>query len=323
MATGNLPPAARNGHQNGCKDINRTVSNNKRLQCSKKQSDSTDLESSAMTDVCKFQVDGKVHQEPRTPVTVMNMGALTSVQQNKPADSETAQYEVQSSVCQQQIDTVHAISSTDQKFEGCRVDENGQYKLAICDIPTCITVYYDSPQLQSYVQLERNLQSLPWAHHESQQSPSLSPATFLTPPSIKGSNLYGQTPQSILKIAARSFPNTPSILRKRKTDAQLITPSKVVKGNKPCTSSEEQRTDMSENSGLQDGNLSRNSSYNDIGLCRTQVYNASPPYRLKSKRTSVLKSVEKQLAFAFEKEQYDDTTTSNKDLPYKTKTGIT
>nr|GMD45059.1 myb-related protein B-like [Ipomoea batatas] len=327
LATGNLPPAAKNGHQNGCKDISRTVTKNKRLQCSKKQSDSTGLEPSATTDVCIFQVDGKVHEEPRTPVTVMNMGASTSVQQNKPANSESVQYEVQSSVCPQRIDTIHAISSTDLKFESCRVsDENGQHKLAFSGIPTYITVYYDSPQLHSYVQLERDHQNLPWAHHESQQSPSLPPATFLTPPSIKGSNLYGQTPESILKIAAQSFPNTPSILRKRKTDVRLITPSKVVDGKKPRTSSEEQRTDMSENSGLQDGSLSRNSSYNNSGLSSTQVYNASPPYRLKSKRTSVLKSVEKQLEFAFEKERSDDTTSTvkqisqaTKDLPHKTK----
>ncbi|XP_019186865.1 PREDICTED: myb-related protein B-like [Ipomoea nil] len=325
LATGNLPPAAKNGHQNSCKDISRTVTKNKRLQCSKKQSDSTGLESPATTDICIFQVDGKVHQEPRTPITVMNMGASTS-------NSGSARYEVQSSVCPQRIDTIHAISSTDLKFESCRVsDENGQHKLAFSGIPTCITVYYDSPH---YVQLERNHQNLPWAHHESPQSPSLPPATFLTPPSSKGSNLYGQTPESILKIAAQSFPNTPSILRKRKTDARLITPSKVVDGKNPRTprtSSEEQRTDMSENSDLQDGSPSRNSSYNNSGLNSTHVYNASPPYRLKSKRTSVLKSVEKQLEFAFES---DDTTTSSnstvkqisqatKDLPHKTKMPIT
>jgi myb proto-oncogene protein len=37
-----------------------------------------------------------------------------------------------------------------------------------------------------------------------------------------------------------------------------------------------------------------------------KAFNASPPYRLRTKRTAVVKSVEKQLEFAFDKEKNDD-----------------
>ncbi|KAL2319427.1 hypothetical protein Fmac_028396 [Flemingia macrophylla] len=60
-------------------------------------------------------------------------------------------------------------------------------------------------------------------------SPMMSPVGFLTPPPVKGIELSPESPESILKKAAKTFP-TPSILRKRRNRVQNpVTPTKVAK----------------------------------------------------------------------------------------------
>lgn len=49
---------------------------------------------------------------------------------------------------------------------------------------------------------------------------------------MKSSELFAQTPESILKMVAKTFLDIPSILRKRRTGVQAhLTPYKVVKVN--------------------------------------------------------------------------------------------
>ncbi|XP_047342057.1 transcription factor MYB3R-5-like [Impatiens glandulifera] len=105
-----------------------------------------------------------------------------------------------------------------------------------------------------------------------------------TPPPI---TLYNQSPVSILKMAAKSFPNTPSIIRKRKSEVRTTPVSKIieadiVEGKRSCTSPQFDNS--------LDG----------------MAFNASPPYRLKSKRTALFKSVEKKLETEFNKVGDDD-----------------
>ncbi|MCD7457288.1 Transcription factor myb3r-5 [Datura stramonium] len=304
LATGNLPPVGRDGPQNGCKDTIVTASAEKALAYSHKGSDSTELASSGTTDVCKIENGGMNHQDAK--MLVVNVNASNSGPQNESADSEVVRWEAQSPA----IDAIHVKAITEFKFEGYGTySEVDQFKVIetpfSCEIPTCGTLYYEPPKLGSCTSMDSDHLNIRWAHCDS--SPSSSPSSFLTPlSSLKGSS-YAQTPESILKTAARSFPNTPSIFRKRKLSSMPVNKIGNVDGDMSkddlCDACEEKQADSSEKCGMNRGSSSRNPAYNGIGSCNTRAFNASPPYRLRSKRKSIFKSVEKQLKFAFDNEQ--------------------
>ncbi|KAJ7961421.1 Myb-related protein 3R-1 [Quillaja saponaria] len=127
-----------------------------------------------------------------------------------------------------------------------------------------------------------------------------------------------QTPESILKMAAKSFPNTPSILRKRKSTVQThVTPSNAVKVDAESakdvfhSSNEQERSQkVSSISGAEGENLCESPAnhVNSNVVPNDKALNASPPYRLRSNRTAVSKTVEKQLELAFNKEKNDGDT---------------
>ncbi|XP_059305589.1 transcription factor MYB3R-5 [Lycium ferocissimum] len=279
LATGNLPPATRDGLQNG------TTKAEELLVCSNKTSEAAE---------------------------VAEISASNGGPQTESTDSEVVRLEAQSP----EVNAIQHIKPSTESENRQRVDsEVDRLKvfeaLFPCEIPTCGTLYYEPPSSESRTPLDSDLLNIRWAAQcESDASPSPSANGFFTPPSTKGSSRCAQTPESVLRIAARSFPNTPSILRKRK----LLTPTNNKMGkadgdfckDKPTDACDEIQVDSSEKSSMHNGVLSRNSS-NDIGLCNGQAFNASPPYRIRSKRTSIFKSVEKQLQFAFNNEKHGTT----------------
>lgn len=306
LATGNLPPVG-----NGCKDSIVTASAEKALVYSHKGSDSTELASSGTTDVCKLNC-GMNHQDAK--LQVANIDASNSGPQNESADSEVVRWEAQSPA----TDAIHVKAITKINFEGYGTNnEVDQFKVIetpfSCEIPTCGTLYYEPPQLGSCISLDSDHLNIRWAHCDS--SPSLSPSSFLTPPSsLKGSS-YAQTPESILETASRSFPNTPSIFRKRKLssttgNSEIGNADGDMNKGELRDACEEKQADSSENYGMNRGSSSRNPAYHGIGPCNTKAFNASPPYRLRSKRKSIFKSVEKQLEFAFDNEKHNTSTDS-------------
>ncbi|CAL5192098.1 unnamed protein product [Lathyrus oleraceus] len=143
---------------------------------------------------------------------------------------------------------------------------------------------------------------------QNDYSSKLPPMGFITPPRASVSELCTETPESILRKAADTYPNTPSIYRRRRTGVQLLTsPSKVLKVNIDShASNEPDRT--KNNSGSEARVLSKSpaSRDNKSVILDNKAFNASPPYRLRTKRTAIVKSVEKQLEFAFDKEKNDD-----------------
>ncbi|KAL1539510.1 Transcription factor myb3r-5 [Salvia divinorum] len=252
LATGSLPPAAKNVLLNGARHINRTT-------------------------LCRVE-DGKDKLD----------GVL--------ADHDVASYQQSESLNPQGINCLAAVpsealtnhSNTESEFERHRIcGEVDQYRIigaaaVHCDTPIYGTLYYKPPVSDSHDQLF-SMQS-----EADISTTALSPTPFITPPSVNSRSLYTQTPESILKIAAKSFPITPSILRKRKSEQQL--PKETVLSN-----SEHDQTNSSE----QNNSLSENLICdNEDGLSSNKSFNSSPPYRLRCKRTSILKSVEKQLDFS-------------------------
>ncbi|XP_009596030.1 transcription factor MYB3R-3-like isoform X1 [Nicotiana tomentosiformis] len=280
LATGNLPPATRDGLQNGCKDTTETAKAEELLAAS-----------SGTADMCKIENGWQVAE-----ISASNGGPQTDS-----TDSEVVRLEAQSP----EIDAIRHIqpsTESENMYEGRRINSVVDRLKVVeapfrCEIPACGTLYYEPPTSESCIPLDSDLLNIRWAQCESDASPSPSPNGFFTPPSTKSSSLYAQTPESVLKIAARSFPNTPSILRKRKTQAKLSTPTNKM-GKSDGDFCKDKPIDACEEI------LPRNSS-NGIGLYNSQAFNASPPYRLRSRRTSIFKSVEKQLEFTLDNEKHD------------------
>lgn len=320
LATGKLPPVVKSGFQNGAKDTNRTHAPGKLLGCSNKGSESTAQTSSGTTDLCKLEEDSKDQLESSAPL--QDAGVSLSVPPNESADSEDAQCKPYLS----KIDCSCGNSESILRFEKCRINGNIDESKFVgtplqLGIPTYDSLYYEPPRLESCVPLDSDLISKCWMQYECDTSPFMSPISFFTPPCVKGSSLSMQSPESILKNAARTFPNTPSILRKRKTEAQTpLLPTKIGKADQEAVndsfhaSDEQERTGNSlEKSVSRDGSSCDSPAChgdNSIGLCNGKAFNASPPYRLRSKRTAVFKSVEKQLEFAFDREKCDGNTKS-------------
>ncbi|CAN4116972.1 unnamed protein product [Withania somnifera] len=298
LATGNVPPATRDGLQNGCTG---TAKTEELLVCSNKTSEAAEVASSGTTDTCKIENGWQVAE----------ISASYGGPQTESTDSELVRLEAQSPE-EDAVQHIKPSTESENRFKGRSINSAvGQLRVFEesfpCEISTCGRLYYEPPRSESCVPLDLDLLDLRWAQCESDASPSPSPNGFFTPPSARGRSLCAQTPESVLKIAARCFPNTPSILRKRKTHDELSVPiNKMGKSDgdfcndKPIDACDEIQFDSSS---MHNGVSSRNSS--NGGLYDSQAFNASPPYRLRSKRTSIFKSVEKQLQFALNKEKHD------------------
>lgn len=290
LATGSLPPVAKNVLLNGARDISRPA-----------LVGSPFLASCDTTDSCKVE-DGKDRLDHD----------VAAYQRSESMNPECTNCLAVSS------EAVTTHTNTESEFERHRIcGEVDQYRIigaaVHCDTPVYGTLYYEPPVLDSRDQLDSNLGNTFSMRSESEISATvLSPTPFITPPSVNSRSLYTQTPESILKIAAKSFPITPSILRKRKSEQQQ--PKETVLSN-----SEQDQTNSSENTGLQNNSLCENPTYdNEDGLSSNKSFNSSPPYRLRSKRTSVLKSVEKQLDFTTVMEQdFRDNPPKDGDLEVK------
>lgn len=290
LATGSLPPVAKNVLLNGTRDISRTTLAGNPFLGSDKGSDSTVLASCDTTDSCKVE-DGRT-DKPDT--ATVDHDVTTAYHQSESMYPECTN-------CQaSEAETVR--SNAESEFERQRMcGVVDQYRIIGAsvqfDTPSYGALYYEPPVLNNYDRLDSILGNTFLKQSESDISPTASsPTPFFTPPSVNSRSLSAGTPESILKIAAKSFPNTPSILRKRKSEQQ---PKETVLASSECD-----HTNSSENTGLRNNSLCANSTCDDDdGLSSNKSFNASPPYRIRFKRTSVLKSVEKQLNFANVMEQ--------------------
>ncbi|KAK7390563.1 hypothetical protein VNO78_25872 [Psophocarpus tetragonolobus] len=132
-------------------------------------------------------------------------------------------------------------------------------------------------------------------------SPMKSAAGFLTPlPEKKGSVLCREeSPESILKKAARTFP-TPSILRKRRYGAKRpSTPAEELNGSQPCD--EQQQTNDVSSSAAVRLHLSPASHSHENNISHNNALKETPN-RLRL-RQAFIKSLEKQLESAYDIEK--------------------
>lgn len=324
LLTGKLPPVAKNSSQNGARDANKTPPTKNFLPYSSKGSDSTAQTSSGNTDYHKLDESSKDQIESSAPPDE-DMVASTSGVLNESADSRHVKcWPGPSNVTDPRYRKSGSARKNGTKTHGesdneiSKLDEDKITRTPLrFESPKYGSLYYEPPQLESRIPVDSELLSM--YMHETNNSSITSPIGIFTPPCVKTRELSIHSPESILRIAARSFPSTPSILRKRKTDTQTCLPPKQMQEGETQTvndiSRESGQAETLNNSdsmlGSPNGSLC-DSPRNDHSPSRSnsKAFNASPPYRLTSKRTAISKSVEKQLEFAFDKEKNNHTITS-------------
>ncbi|KAK9075877.1 hypothetical protein SSX86_004206 [Deinandra increscens subsp. villosa] len=282
-ATGNLPIVSNNGI-NGVGDISKTP-----LIKPIASSVTTARESSETAERRKVETDTTEDIECTTPS--QDVDASSSFLPSGSTDSEPMGTKSRRS----KFDLSHLSRNLIPKFDDCRTLQDGINQERSnatplqSNIQTYSSLYYEPPQIGIYT---------PWNSCEYNSSLfSMSPQCSPTPPyADMCSGLHAQTPESILKIAAKSFPNTPSILRKRK-DQSSFSLQKILKGDEakePSNGSEESEPCGRGSCG--DGDSVGGNAV-EGGVATVKTYNASPSYRLTYARRSNLKSVEKQLEF--------------------------
>ncbi|KAG5553922.1 hypothetical protein RHGRI_011703 [Rhododendron griersonianum] len=322
LATGDLPPVAKDGIQNGIKDTNRTASTSKLLELSNKTSALTAETSSVNTDICRIEDDRK---NLESSIPFQHVGPSSSFPANESVDSVVVNSDPQSS----DRDLQSSYSNIEQTIEVCRTycdfsQEKVIGALSQFDIPVYGSVYSGPPQLKRCVPSDSDLLDMSWMQKEFDPSPNTSPMNFYTPPCVKDYGFFRQSPEAILKTAAKSFPNTPSILRKRKKEfAAPLQSNKLGKADGEAVESRLNTSDEQDkatgNSGLKDGSLCGTTCLGNgnIEISDGKTFDSSP-YQLRSNRTIVftyqrrkgtaaVKYVEKRLNFSFDKEpQADD-----------------
>ncbi|XP_050384190.1 transcription factor MYB3R-2 [Argentina anserina] len=324
LATGQLPPAPKNRFQNGAKEINRSTATTRLLVGSDKGSDSTAHTLSGNADVRKIDDNGKDQLQSSGS---QDMCGSSHILPDEHADSEVIERRQRLSCMDPSCSNSELLpnssifgvtskpqienlsSDSEPKYENSefncqKIEHKVDSATVPVEIPSYGSLYYEPPPLDSSIPLDSGLSDLHCLQHDS--SPNLSPISFFTPPTAKSSGLYNRSPESFLKIAARTFPNTPSILRKRKSAHRYLPPNKlrIVDSESVKETLIERNKNSMELSRSRDVSLFDSPTSHGISTAdpNGKSFNASPPYRIRSRRTAVFKSVEKQLQFTCEDE---------------------
>ncbi|XP_010464582.1 PREDICTED: myb protein-like isoform X2 [Camelina sativa] len=165
---------------------------------------------------------------------------------------------------------------------------------------------YYKPQTEYYVASEVDTQRM--YGHDCGCSPIASPVSFFTPPPCRNKYSNGSTPrspESFLREAARTYPNTPSIFRKRRP--RVVVPD----DNSAAKTDEAKEVDQKVNDGK---DSSESPDIEEIHNNGSSAYNLSPPYRIRSKRTAVFKSRQLEFISAEEEKADDETKSAEKDM---------
>lgn len=137
-----------------------------------------------------------------------------------------------------------------------------------------------------------------------------SPDGYSTPSSVNMIRSAHPSIESILRSAARSFQNTPSIIKRRSEAQSPLSPATTctneIRMQDSCVLREERGVNNIEGSTCSVSNLSSSPCTVNGNLSdKEKDFDVSPPYRLWSKRRATFKTVEKQLEFSFKKANFD------------------
>ncbi|XP_077239035.1 transcription factor MYB3R-3-like [Tasmannia lanceolata] len=215
------------------------------------------------------------------------------------------------------------------QLENCELPINGTFltgynsKILMSPI-SCFTPFVEvtSPSEQSIESLLKNaarsFTNTPSILRKRKRETHGPPRTEVTDSFQNQDNLYTPEQNERIEITP-GFPNTPSILRKRKRETPGGPPRRGVTDglqnqDNLCTPEQNERIEITQGhfGSLNASSCESPACYVDgeVGLYNGKAFNASPPYRLRSKRTAIFKSVEKQLDFTLDEEKFYDNTKS-------------
>ncbi|CAH8391317.1 unnamed protein product [Eruca vesicaria subsp. sativa] len=170
-------------------------------------------------------------------------------------------------------------------------------------------LYYKKPQTEYNMASEADKQRM--YGYECGCSPSASPVIFFTPPPPSrkeySNGLRPTSPESYLREAARTFPNTPSIFRKRRRRTVDVSDN----GNKAAKTDEEAAKEVVVFVDQKVNEVSESPDIEEEQSNGSNAYNLSPPYRIRSKRTAVFKSRQLEFISPEEAKSADDETKSS------------
>ncbi|WVZ68233.1 hypothetical protein U9M48_017196 [Paspalum notatum var. saurae] len=159
---------------------------------------------------------------------------------------------------------------------------------------------YKIPNVEDVAPISTPLRS---EHDSARQTTQhcMSPNGYTSPSPTLGKVSSQLTVDSILRIAADSFPGTPSILRKRKRDKATPASGNDLKTGGVNTDSF--YTPNGKEAASETPQSFKTASFLSLGpvdglLSSVRSFDASPPYQKRSKRMAIMKSVEKQLDFS-------------------------
>lgn len=306
-ATGKLPPVAKSSLQN---NADRPTSSGGMEVCSNKQSDPSAETVSGSTDFSR-QEEAKTQLDFSSKIQEAGASSLPPVDSTYSQVAERPPYIYCSCGNRNSFPIVDNCKSND------RVDQNKVANTPIRPVcPTYGSLYYEPPQLGSLSPSESNLVNAS-VQPDCSSAPSKSQVGFFTPPCVKSNGLSVHSPESVLRIAAMTFPNTPSIIRKRKADVQALPedgkPDEDPTEKRWLSSTEQHAVgtgidEAQHHEGTFPTPPSRTSVVSEF--CSGKSFNASPPYRLRSKRTAIVKSIEKQLEFTLDRDKVETDTKS-------------
>ncbi|KAK4270327.1 hypothetical protein QN277_023374 [Acacia crassicarpa] len=323
LTTGHLPPVSKNSPKVDVKDKIICSATETVLGGSNKVLDAATETSSETAEINKQEDSDKNHS--RLLAAARDVRDSSNVLANESADSDCIECKSRSSTSDLSCSKSEPMSRDNFGMNGEQTHEksgfNGNLAIEHCinnnrlftkpfsrEGPTCGSLCYEPLRMDNLVPLDSLYLSIFCLQNDDSSTPMMSPSGFFTPPCVKDHEFFRQTPESMLKMAAESYPNIPAILRKRRTGVQTQdTPSKVVKvDGESHASVGQQRNKNNTNSEIGKFSESPASHGHGNGLPNNKIFNASRPYRLRSKRTGVVKSVEKQLELAFDQEKHDE-----------------
>jgi len=328
LATGQLPATPKPGMHNGSKDT-ATLANGRLFACTNKGSDrrtktlsettvpdtriktlseiAAPLESSLPAESCNLEAK-KGSSEPLT-VKFSDSEALASGPVRGPNHSDA----VDSTTQALKIDPISSKNGSDLEVQlgDCsksgEVDQENKQSGTLLqhEIPSTLGPLYYEPPLVEDLAVSVAASPLATTYQFMQQAYNLSnvtsPSGYLTPLFLDGKNSGEQSFESILRTAAKSFSNTPSIIRrKRETDSSRA-PERPVETNRAkisgvsCTPDEGQSSSNLKVFEFSNSRLCAPLSEDRVVLCHRNNGSASPAYR--SRRTARFKSIEKKLDF--------------------------
>lgn len=302
LATGKLPPIPKTG-PNGAKDTPKPTSAGHVSTCSNKGSDSNEPVSMDTEDLCKIEDDHNGQLEASASQS-LDTDTSTGIALHGSSKSDDVEGDIECEPHASSFGCIESLSTPNPVVlsEGEDDQDNNLDGTPLQPRVSAFgSLYYEPPQFENVdIPLNSPLFDTNRCLHQIISAKSVASARgFATPPNVQDA----QSAELILRNAAKSFPNTPSIIRKRKPALSM--------DRHGCSTGPEGGDSLHTPEGKErKGNdqdplrLEKERLYESHGY-RGMDFNSSPPYRLWSKKTAVYKSLEKQLDYTLDREKFE------------------